>query len=60
MKLSIMKYNLVTFNYFYQVIIINVIFYTGEFPWMVAVLKKVDIFGMNANVYLCGGSLIHP
>lgn len=28
----------------------------GEFPWMVAILKKDD---RNANNF-CGGSLIHP
>ena len=32
----------------------------GEFPWMVAVLKKENIFGKDSNVYHCGGSLIHP
>ncbi|CAO1431591.1 unnamed protein product [Diamesa hyperborea] len=32
----------------------------GEFPWMVAVLKKVVIFDENSSVYHCGGSLIHP
>ncbi|KAF7991450.1 hypothetical protein HCN44_008762 [Aphidius gifuensis] len=34
----------------------------GEFPWMVAVLKK-QIIGSSQekmNVYQCGGSLIHP
>lgn len=34
----------------------------GEFPWMVAILteeKKRDIDKI-VNVYLCGGSLIHP
>lgn len=28
----------------------------GEFPWMVAILKK----GASKPTYHCGGSLIHP
>lgn len=33
----------------------------GEFPWMVAVIKK-DVVNeqQTLNVYQCGGSLIHP
>lgn len=32
----------------------------GEFPWMVAVLKEQTIGDKLLNVYVCGGSLIHP
>lgn len=32
----------------------------GEFPWMVAVLKQEQALDQVVNVYLCGGSLIHP
>lgn len=32
----------------------------AEFPWMVAVLIKHRIGSMEVNVYVCGGSLIHP
>ncbi|CAO1320913.1 unnamed protein product [Diamesa hyperborea] len=32
----------------------------GEFPWMVMVLEKQFIFNDISNVYICGGSLIHP
>ncbi|XP_011495102.1 PREDICTED: tryptase-2-like [Ceratosolen solmsi marchali] len=34
----------------------------GEFPWMVAVLKKESIGNSSEklNVYQCGGALIHP
>ncbi|XP_050092154.1 phenoloxidase-activating factor 2-like [Anopheles aquasalis] len=32
----------------------------GEYPWMMAILKKADVLGMpNRAVYVCGGSLIH-
>lgn len=32
----------------------------AEFPWMTAVLKKEVVGGEELNLYLCGGSLIHP
>uniref|UniRef100_A0A1B6GUA2 Phenoloxidase-activating factor 2 n=1 Tax=Cuerna arida TaxID=1464854 RepID=A0A1B6GUA2_9HEMI len=33
----------------------------GEFPWMVAVIKKDTVNpNQSLNVYQCGGSLIHP
>jgi len=32
----------------------------AEFPWMSAVLKKEVVSGEEINLYLCGGSLIHP
>ncbi|XP_065085257.1 phenoloxidase-activating factor 2-like [Ochlerotatus camptorhynchus] len=32
----------------------------GEFPWMVAVFRQVHVLDQVVNVYLCGGSLIHP
>uniref|UniRef100_A0A1B6MCD2 Phenoloxidase-activating factor 2 n=1 Tax=Graphocephala atropunctata TaxID=36148 RepID=A0A1B6MCD2_9HEMI len=32
----------------------------GEFPWMVAVIKKVVSETQTLKVYQCGGSLIHP
>lgn len=32
----------------------------GEFPWMVAVLKQEQALDQVVNVFLCGGSLIHP
>lgn len=32
----------------------------GEFPWMVAVLKEEEAVDKILNVYVCGGSLIHP
>ncbi|XP_058460639.1 phenoloxidase-activating factor 2-like [Malaya genurostris] len=32
----------------------------GEFPWMVAVLRQENALDQVVNVYLCGGSLIHP
>ncbi|KAB0800457.1 hypothetical protein PPYR_06197 [Photinus pyralis] len=32
----------------------------GEFPWMVAVLRKEKHDGIDLSVYTCGGSLIHP
>lgn len=34
----------------------------GEFPWMVAILTEETKLDINklVNVYLCGGSLIHP
>nr|ACU65942.1 prophenoloxidase-activating factor [Eriocheir sinensis] len=32
----------------------------GEFPWMAAVLKKEVVSGEEINLYVCGGSLIHP
>uniref|UniRef100_A0A182IX49 Phenoloxidase-activating factor 2 n=1 Tax=Anopheles atroparvus TaxID=41427 RepID=A0A182IX49_ANOAO len=32
----------------------------GEFPWMVAIFKKVRVHDDDINVYECGGSLIHP
>ena len=35
-------------------------FFTGEFPWMVAVLKKDIMFDQVSSIYHCGGSLIHP
>ena len=33
---------------------------TGEFPWMMAVLKEEKAAEKTLNVYQCGGSLIHP
>lgn len=32
----------------------------GEFPWMVAIMRQVQVLGEVVNAYLCGGSLIHP
>ncbi|XP_071543201.1 phenoloxidase-activating factor 2-like [Panulirus ornatus] len=32
----------------------------GEFPWMTAVLREETVAGNLTNVYVCGGSLIHP
>lgn len=32
----------------------------GEFPWMVAVMKAEEAADTILNVYVCGGSLIHP
>ncbi|KAK4292030.1 hypothetical protein Pmani_035177 [Petrolisthes manimaculis] len=32
----------------------------GEFPWMAAVLRKEKIHDKEVNLYICGGSLIHP
>ncbi|KAG8305069.1 phenoloxidase-activating factor 2-like [Homalodisca vitripennis] len=33
----------------------------GEFPWMVAVMRKVTVSpNRSFNIYQCGGSLIHP
>lgn len=32
----------------------------GEFPWMIAVLRQEQALDQMVNVYLCGGSLIHP
>lgn len=32
----------------------------GEFPWMVAVLKKINEGNKMLIVYQCGGSIIHP
>lgn len=32
----------------------------GEFPWMMAVLKQEAALDQVVNVFLCGGSLIHP
>lgn len=32
----------------------------GEFPWMVAVLKTIELNGAKRDSYQCGGSLIHP
>lgn len=32
----------------------------GEFPWMTAILKKEIVAEEEINLYLCGGSLIHP
>ncbi|KAK7074091.1 hypothetical protein SK128_015686 [Halocaridina rubra] len=32
----------------------------GEFPWMAAVLRKEYIESKELNLYVCGGSLIHP
>jgi hypothetical protein len=32
----------------------------GEFPWMVAVIENVAYNGTILNLFLCGGSLIHP
>lgn len=34
----------------------------GEFPWMVAVLKPTvsKTTGKLNDVYVCGGSLVHP
>lgn len=32
----------------------------GEFPWMVAVMKEEEAADTILNVYVCGGSLIHP
>lgn len=33
----------------------------AEFPWMVAVVRPTaSASGKSANVYQCGGSLIHP
>ncbi|MPC25688.1 phenoloxidase-activating factor 2-like [Portunus trituberculatus] len=32
----------------------------AEFPWMTAVLKKEVVSSEEINLYLCGGSLIHP
>lgn len=32
----------------------------GEFPWTIAVLKKILIGENNINLFLSGGSLIHP
>lgn len=36
--------------------------YFGQFPWMVAILKKeIDETGvLTDNVFQCGGSLIQP
>lgn len=31
----------------------------AEFPWMVAIFKSSNISGSNAEIYQCGGSLIH-
>jgi len=31
----------------------------GEFPWMTAVLKTEYVEGQEANLYVCGGSLVH-
>lgn len=32
----------------------------AEFPWMTAILKKEVVSGEELNLYVCGGSLIHP
>ncbi|XP_046688887.1 phenoloxidase-activating factor 2-like [Homalodisca vitripennis] len=33
----------------------------GEFPWMVAIIKKDTVSpSQTLNIYQCGGSLIHP
>lgn len=32
----------------------------GEFPWMMAILKQENVLDSVVNVYVCGGSLIHP
>lgn len=40
-----------------NVLIIN---FSGEFPWMVAILKEELAAEQVLNVYQCGGSLIHP
>lgn len=32
----------------------------GEFPWMAAILRKEYIEDKELNLYVCGGSLIHP
>ncbi|XP_029732914.2 phenoloxidase-activating factor 2 [Aedes albopictus] len=32
----------------------------GEFPWMAALLKRVQLLGNEKVEYFCGGSLIHP
>lgn len=31
----------------------------GEFPWMMAVMKKIRVRTQDLNVYIAGGSLIH-
>lgn len=40
-----------------NVLIVN---FSGEFPWMVAILKEELAAEQVLNVYQCGGSLIHP
>ncbi|XP_076054682.1 phenoloxidase-activating factor 2-like [Oratosquilla oratoria] len=32
----------------------------GEFPWMTAVLRTEQVVDEEINLYVCGGSLIHP
>lgn len=32
----------------------------GEFSWMMAILKQDNVLDLKVNIYLCGGSLIHP
>ncbi|XP_071543203.1 phenoloxidase-activating factor 2-like [Panulirus ornatus] len=32
----------------------------GEFPWMTAVLREEIVAEKAVNLYVCGGSLIHP
>ncbi|XP_071543202.1 phenoloxidase-activating factor 2-like [Panulirus ornatus] len=32
----------------------------GEFPWMAAVLREEIVAEKAVNLYVCGGSLIHP
>ncbi|XP_076038890.1 phenoloxidase-activating factor 2-like [Oratosquilla oratoria] len=32
----------------------------GEFPWMTVILTKAIVSNENTDVYVCGGSLIHP
>lgn len=38
----------------------SILFVSGEFPWMVAIIKEEPSLQDVLNVYQCGGSLIHP
>lgn len=40
--------------------VLQIVYSTAEFPWMVVVLMKMDISRDDAYSYKCGGSLIHP
>lgn len=52
-------YSLFSANFIFYIFNFN-IFASGEFPWMVAIVKEEASLQETLNVYQCGGSLIHP
>lgn len=61
-RLSNVNYIFFEYNLFIFLMFSDTKTYLGQFPWMVAILKKeTDETGVQTdNVFQCGGSLIQP